>query len=92
MDDLQEIKGILEAALLIAGEPVPAAQLAKLFEPPLDGELVRKLLDELRGGLDGPQRRARAGRLAAGASRASRRSSRISTGCRRKSRRATRAR
>ena len=28
--DLSEVKGILEAALLVAGEPVPVAQLAKL--------------------------------------------------------------
>jgi segregation and condensation protein B len=49
MSDLTEIKQILEAALLVAGEPVPVPQLARLFEPPLDGDLVRKLLDELRG-------------------------------------------
>ena len=42
-----EIKHVLEAALLVAGEPVPAAQLARLFDPPLDAETVRKLLDEL---------------------------------------------
>jgi segregation and condensation protein B len=48
MDDLKQIKGILEAALLVAGEPVPVPQLAKLFDPALDAELVRKLLDELR--------------------------------------------
>jgi segregation and condensation protein B len=48
MDDLQEIKGILEAALLVAGEAVPVAQLARMFEPPLEPDLVRKLLDELR--------------------------------------------
>ncbi len=48
MDDLKEIKGILEAALLTAGEPVAVTQLAKLFLPPLDPELVRKLLDELK--------------------------------------------
>ncbi len=46
--DLADIKGVLEAALLVAGEPVPVAQLAKLFDPPLDDELVRKLLDALR--------------------------------------------
>ncbi len=49
MSDLTEIKQILEAALLVAGEPVPVPQLARLFEPPLDGDLVRNLLDELRG-------------------------------------------
>jgi segregation and condensation protein B len=48
MDDLKSIKGILEGALLIAGEPVSATSLARLFEPPLDGEVVRRLLDELR--------------------------------------------
>jgi segregation and condensation protein B len=48
MDDLKEIKGILEAALLTAGEPVAVAELARLFEPALDAELVRKVLDELR--------------------------------------------
>lgn len=47
MSDLHEIKNVLEAALLVAGEPVPAAQLAKLFDPPLDADIVRKLLDEL---------------------------------------------
>jgi len=48
MDDLRQIKGILEAALLTAGEPVALAQLARLFEPPLETDIVRKLLDELR--------------------------------------------
>lgn len=48
MDDLKAIKNILEGALLVAGEPLPAASLARMFEPALDTELVRKLLDELR--------------------------------------------
>src|SRR3954452_19875208 len=48
MSDLVQIKQILEAALLVAGEPVAPTQLARLFDPPLDGELVRKLLEELR--------------------------------------------
>src|SRR4051794_21129787 len=48
MDELTETKRILEAALLVAGEPVAAGQLARLFEPPLEGDLVRRLLDELR--------------------------------------------
>ena len=47
-DQLAEIKGILEAALLVAGEPVPLGQLAKLFDPPLPADTVRKLLDELK--------------------------------------------
>jgi len=48
MDDLKEIKGILEAALLTSGEPVAVVQLSKLFDPPLDADVVRKVLDELR--------------------------------------------
>ena len=52
-DQLAEIKGILEAALLVAGEPVPLVQLAKLFDPPLPSDTVRKLLDDLRGDWSG---------------------------------------
>jgi segregation and condensation protein B len=48
MDDLAQAKDILESALLVAGEPVSPAELARLFEPPLDAETVRKLLDEIR--------------------------------------------
>ncbi len=47
-DQLAEIKGILEAALLVAGEPVPVAQLSKLFDPTLEADTVRKLLEQLR--------------------------------------------
>ena len=46
--DIAEIKGVLEAALLVGGEPVTAGELAKLFDPPLPVETIRKLLDELR--------------------------------------------
>ena len=46
--DLAEIKRVLEAALLVAGEAISAAHLARLFDPPLDGDTVRKLLDELK--------------------------------------------
>jgi segregation and condensation protein B len=47
MSDFAEAKAVLEAALLVAGEPVPPAQLAKLFEPALSLDTVRALLDEL---------------------------------------------
>ncbi len=46
--DVDEIKRILEAALLVAGEPVQVGQLARLFEPVLDADLVRRLLDDLK--------------------------------------------
>ena len=45
MSDFDEAKAVLEAALLVAGEPVPPAQLAKLFEPALPLDTVRALLD-----------------------------------------------
>jgi segregation and condensation protein B len=48
MSDISEVKRILEAALLVAGEPVAPAQLARLFEPVLDADLVRRILEELR--------------------------------------------
>jgi len=50
---IAEIKRVLEAALLVAGEPVPVTQLARLFEPALDGETVRKLLDDLKADWQG---------------------------------------
>jgi len=46
--DVAEIKRILEAALLVAGEAVSVVELGKLFEPPLPAETIRKLLDDLR--------------------------------------------
>jgi segregation and condensation protein B len=45
--DDTELKRVLEAALLVAGEPVPAPQLARLFDPALETEVVRTLLAEL---------------------------------------------
>jgi len=45
--DVAEVKSILEAALLIAGEPTSTAVLARLFEPPLAQDLVRNVLADL---------------------------------------------
>ncbi len=47
MDDSQQMRNIVEAALLTAGEPVAAPALAKLFEPALDTPTVTRLLDEI---------------------------------------------
>ena len=47
MDDMQEKRNIVEAALLAAGEPVAAGTLAKLFDPALDNGAVHELLDDL---------------------------------------------
>lgn len=43
-----QIKGILEAALLVAARAVSLAELARLFDPPIHMDMLRKLLDELR--------------------------------------------
>src|SRR6476469_9835373 len=45
--DTNECKDVIEAALLVAGEPVSVSQLAKLFESALDAEVVRSGLREL---------------------------------------------
>jgi segregation and condensation protein B len=47
MDDLKQIKNVLEAALMVAGEPMSAADLGRLFDPPLDAEVVRQALGQL---------------------------------------------
>jgi len=48
MDDLNKTKQVLETALLTTTEPLSTTQLARLFEPALSGEFVRRLLDELK--------------------------------------------
>jgi len=53
IDDTQQIRNILEGALLTAGEPVATVQLARLFEPPLPADAVRGLLLELAGAWSG---------------------------------------
>jgi segregation and condensation protein B len=52
-EELSRVSAILEAALLTAGEPLSLAQLSKLFDPPLETEVIRKLLDELRAAWSG---------------------------------------
>ena len=52
-DELNEIRNVLEAALLVAGEPLAPSQLAKLFDPPLEQDVVRKLLDDIRSAWTG---------------------------------------
>jgi segregation and condensation protein B len=52
-DDLNEIRSVLEAALLVAGEPLTPSELSKLFDPPLEQDVVRKLLDDIRSAWSG---------------------------------------
>jgi segregation and condensation protein B len=51
--DVEQIKGILEAALLVAGEPVPVSVLSRLFDPALSADLTRRLLDDIRSDWSG---------------------------------------
>ena len=91
MDDTHQMRNIVEAALLTAGEPVAIGTLAKLFDPAPDTLTLQQLLAEIA-----PTGRAEASSWSrlppAGASSASQPSSRILTASRRKSRRAIRAR
>src|SRR2546430_11688765 len=43
-----EVKIVLEAALLAAQEPLPIAELRKMFDEEIGADTVRRLLDELR--------------------------------------------
>ena len=47
LSEFSNAKAVLEAALLVAGEPVPSTQLARLFDPPLPVDTVNALLAEL---------------------------------------------
>ena len=45
--DLQEVKRVIEAALLTAGDPLALGDLKKLFDEELANETLRDILDEL---------------------------------------------
>jgi len=45
----EHVKRVLEAALLAATEPLPLAELRKLFADEIDANTLRALLDDLRG-------------------------------------------
>jgi segregation and condensation protein B len=53
MLSLNEVKNILEAALLAAQEPLPVSELRKMFDEEIDADTVRKLLEELRDSWEG---------------------------------------
>ncbi|MCC4114690.1 SMC-Scp complex subunit ScpB [Aromatoleum toluclasticum] len=44
-----DFKRVIEAALLAATAPLPVADVRRLFDPDPGADLVRRLLDELRG-------------------------------------------
>ncbi|HYR36121.1 MAG TPA: SMC-Scp complex subunit ScpB, partial [Burkholderiales bacterium] len=43
-----EVKIVLETALLAAQEPVPIAELRKMFDEEIGADTIRRLLEELR--------------------------------------------
>lgn len=43
-----QVKRVLEAALLSAREPLSLSDMKRMFDEPLSGDVLRKLLDELR--------------------------------------------
>jgi segregation and condensation protein B len=43
-----EVKIVLETALLAAQEPLPVAELRKMFDEEIDADTIRRLLEELR--------------------------------------------
>jgi segregation and condensation protein B len=48
LSDPNQVKRVLEAALLSSNEPVPVTDLRKLFDEEIGAEVVRRLLEELR--------------------------------------------
>ena len=48
LSDPNQVKRVLEAALLSSSEPLPIADLRKLFDEEISAEVVRRLLEELR--------------------------------------------
>lgn len=48
MENLNQLKVILETALLTNSDPLSVAELRKLFDEELSQETIRKVLDELR--------------------------------------------
>jgi segregation and condensation protein B len=51
--DLGQMKRVLEAALLASQEPLPPSELKKLFDEDLSNDMLRRVLDEVRGDWEG---------------------------------------
>ncbi len=48
LSDPHQVKRVLEAGLLSSSEPLPVADLRKLFDEEISAEVLRRLLEELR--------------------------------------------
>jgi segregation and condensation protein B len=53
MDDLEQVKAILETALLTAEDALSVAELAKLFDGEINTDTIRVLLEDLRSSWQG---------------------------------------
>lgn len=53
MDDLEQVKAILETALLTAEDALSVAELAKLFDGEINTDTIRLLLEDLRSSWQG---------------------------------------
>jgi len=51
--DLEHVKRVLEAALLVSQEPMTLVELKKLFDQELNNETLRKVLEDLRADWEG---------------------------------------
>jgi segregation and condensation protein B len=53
INNLEELKNVLEAALLAAEEPLTLKQLARMFEQELSSDMLRRALEEIRAAWEG---------------------------------------
>jgi len=51
--DLEQMKKVLETALLASQEPLPLSEMKKLFDEALSSDALRRVLDELRRDWEG---------------------------------------
>ena len=53
LDDVGQMKTVLETALLTSQDPLPVGELCKLFEGEISADTVRRVLDDLRTDWEG---------------------------------------
>ena len=53
LDDVGQMKTVLETALLTSQDPLPVGELCKLFEGEISADTVRRVLDDLRADWEG---------------------------------------
>jgi segregation and condensation protein B len=53
LDDVGQMKTVLETALLTSQDPLPVGELCRLFDGEISADTVRRLLDDLRADWEG---------------------------------------